>query len=223
MSISENLKYLKASLPPGVKLVAVSKTKSDPEILEAYNTGQRVFGENKVQELAAKYERMPRDIEWHLIGHLQSNKVKYIAPFVSMIHSVDSGKLLEVIDREGEKNKRVIDCLLQFHIALEETKFGLSPNEARVILSSEEYLKMKHVRICGVMGMATFTDDTARVRREFQFLHDTFIRLKNEYFADHPAFRELSMGMSDDFRLAMECGSTMVRIGSAVFGARKYL
>jgi len=222
-SIVENLKRIAGSLPEGVKLVAVSKTKPVEAIEEAYEGGQRVFGENRVQELAEKYEKLPKDIEWHMIGHLQTNKVKYIAAFVSLIHGVESLKLLETIDKEGKKHNRVIPCLLQFHVASEETKFGLDMDEARALLDSEEYKNMKNVRIVGVMGMATNTDDEARIRREFHHLKVIFDELKKSYFTEDPGFKELSMGMSGDYTIAVKEGSTMVRVGSAIFGARNYV
>ncbi len=203
-----------------VTLVAVSKTHPPERIDELYRQGQRVFGENKVQELAAKYEALPKDIEWHLIGHLQTNKVKLIAPFVHMIHSVDSLRLLQEIDKQAQKAGRVIDCLLQFHIAEEETKFGLDEQEARNLLESPEYRALTAVRICGVMGMASFTEDVSRVRAEFRHLRHIFKQLKTDYFADTPWFKEISMGMSGDWALAVEEGSTMVRIGSLLFGER---
>ncbi len=190
--------------------------------MEAYNAGQRVFGENKVQEMVSKYEVMPKDIEWHLVGHLQTNKVKYIAPFVNLIHSVDSIKLLGVINSEAEKGERVIDCLLQVYIASEETKFGLSADEVDVILKSSEYQQMKNIRVVGLMGMASFTDNTNIVRTEFHSLTTTFNRVKETYFNGIPSFKVLSMGMSGDYTLAIEEGSTMVRIGSSIFGARNY-
>ena len=221
-SIVENLKEIAGSLPDGVKLVAVSKTKPVEAIEEAYKAGQRVFGENRVQELAEKYEVLPKDIEWHMIGHLQTNKVKYMASFVSLIHGVESLKLLETIDKEGKKHDRVIPCLLQFHIASEETKFGLDMEEAKVLLESDDYKQMKNVKIVGVMGMATNTDDEGQVRREFHYLKEIFDELKTTYFAGNPEFKELSMGMSGDYRIAVEEGSTMVRVGSAIFGARNY-
>jgi PLP dependent protein len=222
MSIKENLQKVKSTLPVGVKLVAVSKTKPAEAVLEAYQTGQRIFGENKVQEMVIKQEVLPADIEWHLIGHLQTNKVKQIASFVSLIHSVDSLKLLSAINHEGQKIGRVIDCLLQFHIATEETKFGLSEEEADNLLRSIEYEAMAFVRLRGVMGMATFTDDADKITREFRNLKMTFDRLKLEYFSENQAFSEISMGMSDDYCIAVEQGSTMVRIGSTIFGARNY-
>ncbi len=220
MNIKHNLKQIKSTLPEQVKLVAVSKTKPNEIILEAYHAGQRIFGENKVQDLARKYEELPNDIEWHMIGHLQTNKVKYIAPFVHLIHAVDSLKLLKTIDKEGKKHNRTINCLLQFHIAEESTKFGLNPKEAGLLLNSEDYAAMQNVCICGVMGMATFTDDTEQVRREFKSLKTIFDTLKNNHFSNTNTFKEISMGMSDDYPIAIKEGSTMVRVGSSIFGAR---
>ncbi len=222
MSIESNLRQIKSALPPSVTLVAISKTHPAEVVMEAYNAGQRVFGENKVQEMVSKYEVMPKDIEWHLVGHLQTNKVKYIAPFVNLIHSVDSIKLLGVINSEAEKGERVIDCLLQVYIASEETKFGLSADEVDVILKSSEYQQMKNIRVVGLMGMASFTDNTNIVRTEFHSLTTTFNRVKETYFNGIPSFKVLSMGMSGDYTLAIEEGSTMVRIGSSIFGARNY-
>lgn len=222
MSIQTNIQEIKSSLPQHVTLVAVSKTHPVEIIMEAYNAGHRIFGENKVQELVPKYEAMPKDIEWHLIGHLQSNKVKYIASFVSLIHSVDGLKLLEVIDKEAQKHNRIIDCLLQIHIASEETKFGLSADELEELLSSNDFKEMKNIRVVGLMGMATFTDNMAQVRMEFKFLSTLFQSVKAKYFADKPWFKELSMGMSSDYTVAIEEGSTMVRIGSNIFGHRNY-
>ncbi|KAB2871217.1 MAG: YggS family pyridoxal phosphate-dependent enzyme [Bacteroidales bacterium] len=222
MSIQTNIQEIKSSLPQHVTLVAVSKTHPVEVIMEAYNAGHRIFGENKVQELVSKYEVMPKDIEWHLIGHLQSNKVKYIAAFVSLIHSVDGLKLLEVIDREAQKHNRVIDCLLQIHIASEETKFGLSADELEELLNSNDFKEMKNIRVVGLMGMATFTDNMAQVRMEFKFLSTLFKSVKAKYFADKSWFKELSMGMSSDYTVAIEEGSTMVRIGSNIFGHRNY-
>lgn len=222
MSIESNLRQIKSALPPSVTLVAISKTHPAEVVMEAYNAGQRVFGENKVQEMVSKYEVMPKDIEWHLVGHLQTNKVKYIASFVNLIHSVDSLKLLGVINSEAEKGERVIDCLLQVYIASEETKFGLSADEVDVILKSSEYQQMKNIRVVGLMGMASFTDNTNIVRTEFHSLTTTFNRVKETYFNGIPSFKVLSMGMSGDYTLAIEEGSTMVRIGSSIFGARNY-
>ena len=204
----------------GVKLVAVSKTKPVDAILNIYNTGQRIFGENRVQELIEKEAQLPKDIEWHLIGHLQTNKVKYIAPFVQLIHSVDSLKLLKEINKQAAKNERIIDCLLQMHIAEEDTKFGLEQQEVIEILQSEVYQQMKNVRIVGLMGMATFTHNEDQVRQEFRQLKNTFTTLKEQFFKEEDAFKEISMGMSGDYQIAIDEGSTMVRIGSLIFGAR---
>lgn len=203
-----------------VVLVAVSKTQPPERILEIYRQGQRVFGENRVQEMLEKHAALPADIEWHLIGHLQTNKVKFIAPFVSLIQSADSLKVLQEIDKQANKVNRMIDCLLQFHIAQEETKSGLSEAEARDILSSEAFQQLRNVRICGVMGMATFTDDEAQVRSEFRRLKSIFEKIRQEFFSDAPHFRHISMGMTDDWRIAVEEGSTMVRIGRLIFGER---
>jgi pyridoxal phosphate enzyme (YggS family) len=203
-----------------VTLVAVSKTKPIEEIVKLYDQGQRIFGENKVQELVPKYEVLPKDIKWHLIGHLQSNKVKYIAPFVAMIESVDSFDLLKIIDKEALKNKRMIQVLLQFHIATEETKFGLDISEAKDMLEILKTNPLSGVEIRGVMGMASFTDEIDQVRREFKSLKDIFTLMKNEYFPNNSAFCEISMGMSGDYKEAIAEGSTMVRIGSAIFGTR---
>lgn len=219
-SISENLEGIRKELPEGVTLVAVSKTKPNEAILEAYEAEQRVFGENRVQELANKHETLPKDIEWHMIGHLQRNKVKYIAPFVSLIHAVESLRLLSEINKEARKNNRTIRVLLQFHIADEETKFGLSLNEAKQLLVSDEFRDMENIVIAGVMGMATFTDNEVQVRKEFQTLKEIFDTLNTEFFAQQDSFKEISMGMSGDYRIAIEEGSTMVRIGSSIFGNR---
>ena len=202
------------------RLVAVSKTHPPEHIMPLYLKGQRIFGENRVQELQQKYEALPKDIEWHLIGHLQSNKVKFIAPYVSLIHSVDSLGLLKEINKQALKNKRVIDCLLQFHIASEETKFGLSEQEAAEMLSNPAFSELKNIRICGVMGMATFTDDQSLVRGEFRHLKSIFDTLKSRFFENSPWFHEVSMGMSGDWEVALEEGSTLVRIGSLLFGHR---
>lgn len=219
--ITENISTLKHQLPSSVMLIAVSKTKPISDIREAYNAGQRFFGENKVQELLDKKDLLPKDIEWHLIGHLQSNKVKYIVPFISMIHSIDSYKLLTIINSEALKNKRVVNCLLQIHIAGEETKFGFSMQELCENLQSYDVLNLKNVRICGVMGMATFTSDSNQVSKEFGYLKDCFQSLKESFFKSNNYFREISMGMSGDYKLALKEGSTMVRIGSLIFGERK--
>lgn len=220
--ITDNLRRVAAGLPSDVCLVAVSKTKPMAYIEWAYEAGQRVFGENKALELRDKYLALPKDIQWHFIGHLQTNKIKYIAPFVSMIHSIDSLELLEAVDKQAQKHKRVIPCLLQFHIAAEETKFGLSLDEAEALLQSERFAVLKHVRIDGVMGMGTFTDDQEQVRGEFARLKRYFDDLKARYFATADHFKEISMGMSEDYPLAIEAGSTLVRVGSKIFGARVY-
>ena len=218
--IGANITSLKQKIPSSVKLVAVSKTKPASDIIIAYNTGQRRFGENRVQEILNKKDLLPSDIEWHLIGHLQSNKVKFIVPFISMIQSVDSFKLLKTINSEALKINREIDCLLQIHIAEEETKFGFSMNELYEMADSPEFANLKNVRICGVMGMATFTDNTDQVRKEFNYLVKCFNSLKNRYFTDVPEFMEISMGMSGDYNIAIREGSTIVRIGSLIFGER---
>lgn len=218
MSIKENLAEIKANLPEGVILVAVSKTKPNEAILEAYEAGQRVFGENKVQDMVQKWEALPKDIEWHMIGHLQRNKVKYMAEFVSLIHGVDSLKLLKEIDKQAQKHNRVIPCLLQMHIAEEDTKFGLDEDELNALLASSEFKQLKHVKIMGLMGMATFTDNENQVRKEFARLKSLFENLKLQL----PDITILSMGMSGDYGIAIEEGSTMVRIGSSIFGARNY-
>jgi pyridoxal phosphate enzyme (YggS family) len=218
--IASNIISLKKEIPLSVRLVAVSKTRSAGEIMEAYDTGHRIFGENRVQELLSKKDLLPGDIEWHLIGHLQTNKVRQITPFVSLIHSVDSFRLLNVINQEALKINRVVDCLLQFHIAMEETKFGFDMEEANEMISSENFRQLSNVRVCGVMGMATFTDDKEQVRKEFRNLSDYFKLLKDKYFLKDECFRDISMGMSGDFRIAIEEGSTIIRIGSIIFGER---
>ncbi|MCG6186715.1 YggS family pyridoxal phosphate-dependent enzyme [Maribellus maritimus] len=222
MDIAKKISEIKQTLPEEVKLVAVSKTKPNEDILVVYHSGHRIFGENKVQDLTKKYEELPKDIEWHFIGHLQRNKVKYIAPFVYLIHGVDSVKLLKEINKQGARNKRIISCLLQFHIAEEETKFGLSVEEAKELLSSKQYRAFENIQIKGVMGMATYTENEEQVAKEFRMLKNIFNTLKNEYFSDSKDFCEISMGMSDDYLLAVKEGSTMVRIGSKIFGARNY-
>jgi pyridoxal phosphate enzyme (YggS family) len=220
MSIQDRLASVREEIGQSVTLVAVSKTKPVEDIMEAYNAGQRIFGENKVQELVGKYEALPKDIQWHLIGHLQSNKVKYIAPFVALIHSVDSLKLLVEINKQALKNNRIIDCLLQFHVATEETKFGLNLSEARELLTSDDYKKMQNIRLVGIMGMASFTENQELIRREFHILTTHFIELKNTAFNSNEAFTEISMGMSGDYQIAIEEGSTMIRLGSTLFGTR---
>ena len=216
MSIAQSMQHLRESLPSGVQLVAVSKTRTEEEILEAYHAGQRIFGENKVQEMVRKWETLPRDIQWHMVGHLQRNKVKYIAGFVSLIHGVDSTRLLREIDKRAEEHGRVIDCLLQVHIARESTKFGFDDSELRALLREGLPGELPHVRVRGLMGMATFTEDSGQVRREFRHLKSLF----DELLAGVPGADTLSMGMSGDYRIAIEEGSTMVRIGSSIFGAR---
>ena len=221
MSIADNIKRLKKeTLPINVKLLAVSKTKPAEDVQEAYDAGQRLFGENMVQELVEKQENLPKDIQWHLIGHLQSNKVKYIAPFITMIQSVDSLKLLQEINKHAEKNKRVIDCLLQIYIADEETKFGLGFDEAIELLRSEEFAALKHVRIRGLMGIATNTDNEKQIKDEYYELKTFFDGIKQSFFRKDDTFDTLSMGMSSDYKVAIEQGSTMVRLGSTIFGER---
>ena len=212
MNISENIQKIKKDLPTGVDLVAVSKTQPHSKIKEAYDSGHKIFGENKVQELNEKYEKLPKDIRWHMIGHLQTNKVKYIAPFIDLIHAVDSEKLLKEIDKRAFQNNRKIDCLLQIHIATENTKFGFSENEAnKILLRKEEY---KNVNIRGLMGMATFTNNNIQIKEEFDYLSNIYNKYKD--------LNTLSMGMSGDYKIAIKSGSTMVRIGSTIFGARNY-
>jgi PLP dependent protein len=218
--INENLATIKNSIPSHVTLVAVSKTKPNELIQEAYSSGQRIFGENKAQELKNKAEVLPKDIEWHFIGHLQSNKVKYIAPYASLVHSIDSLKLLKEVNKQALKNKRIIDCLLQFHIATEESKFGLSLEEVMELLTSNEFSSLKNIRVVGVMGMASFINSEEQVRNEFTSLKHIFTQLKNSFFQQNETFKTISMGMSGDYELAIEEGSTMVRVGSAIFGIR---
>ncbi|HVD97062.1 MAG TPA: YggS family pyridoxal phosphate-dependent enzyme [Cytophagaceae bacterium] len=223
MSIAAQLQSFFSQLKnTSCKLIAVSKTYPAEAVLEAYQAGQRMFGENKVQELVPKYEALPKDIEWHLIGHLQSNKVKYIAPFVHMIHSVDSFKLLSEIDKEGRKNNRILQVLLQMHIAEEETKFGLSYEEALALLQSEAFKKLTNVRVVGFMGMATNTDNDEKIRQEFRSLKNFFDSCKLSCKTENIDLKELSMGMSSDYKIALEEGSTMIRVGSSIFGARQY-
>lgn len=221
-TIGEKINSIKGFLPSNVRLVAVSKTKPVELILEAYNSGHRLFGENKALEMRDKHELLPPDIHWHFIGHLQTNKVKYIAPFVNLIHGVDSLKILTAIDKLAKKNNRVIKCLLQFHIATEETKFGLSVEEGYALLSSNEFKEMKNVRIAGVMGMATNTFDNELIRGEFRYLATIFKNLRYDFFLEDVHFREISMGMSGDYQIAIQEGATLVRIGSSIFGERNY-
>lgn len=216
MNISDNLNNLCHSIDNPVKLVAVSKTKSNDQIMEAYEAGQKIFGENKVQELVSKYNSLPKDIEWHMVGHLQKNKVKYIANFIKLIHSVDNFKLLKEINRQAKKNNVIIDCLLQIKIASEETKFGLSIDQVRPILESEEFKSLKNISIIGLMGMASFTNNEAILKNEFNYLNDFYDSLRITY----PNITVLSMGMSYDYKLAIKYGSNMVRIGSLIFGER---
>ena len=216
MNISENIQKYKEELGPEVTLVAISKTKPISKLLEAYEAGQRIFGENKIQEMTEKWEALPKDIKWHMVGNVQRNKVKYMAPYVNLIHTVDSLKLLKEIDKEARKNERSISCLLQIKIAEEESKFGISAEEAKGILNSETLSEMQHVEVVGLMGMATFTEDMNQVRTEFQYLNSVY----KEFKKDYPKLNTLSMGMSGDYKIAQECGSNMVRIGSAIFGGR---
>jgi pyridoxal phosphate enzyme (YggS family) len=225
MSIPSNLNSIKSSLPPHVTLVAVSKTKPVSDLMQAYDAGQRIFGENKIQEMLDKYEQMPKDIQWHMIGHVQSNKVKFMAPFVSLIHGVDSLKLLQEINKQALKHNRTIDCLLQIHIAEEETKFGLDQNELNNLMATSDFKEMKNIRILGLMGMATFTEDQNQIKKEFSHLKAIFDSiLKSKAVQQYPFtmdhFSTLSMGMSGDYQLAIASGSTMVRIGSSIFGGR---
>ena len=222
MSITENLRQVLADLPQGVRLVAVSKFHPKEAILEAYEAGQRIFGESKVQEMSLKHEALPKDIQWHFIGHLQTNKVKYIAPYVALIHGIDSFRLLAEVEKQGAKAGRTIDVLLQIHIAQEETKFGFSPDECRQMLAEGEWKTLPHARICGLMGMATNTDNMEQVRDEFARLAALFKEVKGEWFAEAPWFKELSMGMSHDYPEAIRAGSTLVRVGSKIFGERDY-
>ena len=216
MSIAANIKRIKAELPEHITLVAVSKTKSNDEILEAYHAGQRVFGENKIQEMTQKWSELPKDIEWHMIGHVQRNKVKYMAAYVALIHGVDSLKLLKEINKQAKKEQRVISCLLQMHIAEEETKFGFDGNELKALIDSRVLQELEHIKIKGLMGMATFTENAEQIRKEFKTLRTLYLALRTEL----PDITELSMGMSGDYPFAIEEGSTMVRIGSSIFGAR---
>ena len=219
MSIAENLLSIKSTLPEHVTLVAVSKTKPVSDLMQAYDAGQRIFGENKIQEMAEKWEEMPKDIQWQMIGHVQSNKVKFMAPFVNLIHGVDSLKLLQEIDKQAKKNDRTIDCLLQIHIAEEETKFGLNEEELTELLSSTTFHEMKNIKVSGIMGMATFTDNKEQVKKEFTHLKSIFDKLQDSK-EDNLQPKTLSMGMSGDYQIAIDCGSTMVRIGSSIFGGR---
>ncbi|WP_338838943.1 YggS family pyridoxal phosphate-dependent enzyme [Flavobacterium ginsenosidimutans] len=217
MSIQSNLNTIKTSLPEHVTLVAVSKTKPVSDLMQAYEAGQRIFGENKIQEMTEKWEEMPKDIQWHMIGHVQSNKVKFMAPYITLIHGVDSLKLLQEINKQALKNNRIIDCLLQIYIAEEESKFGLDENELNELLTSTEFTELKNIRILGLMGMATFTEDQNQIKKEFTHLKSIFDSIQKLQIVD---LKTISMGMSGDYQLAIECGSTMVRIGSSIFGGR---
>lgn len=216
MNIADNIKKFQKELGEHVTLVAISKTKPESDLLEAYNAGQRIFGENKIQEMTDKWESLPKDIEWHMVGHVQRNKVKYMAPFVGLIHAADNLKLLKEVNKEAKKNNRTINCLLQIKIAEEDTKFGISAAEARKILESEAYAAFDNVKVTGLMGMATFTEDMQQVKKEFLKLKSTFDDLNEDFSQLHI----LSMGMSGDYKIAIECGSNMVRIGSSIFGER---
>ena len=220
--IQEEIHRIQAELSEGVRLVAVSKYHPVGALIEAYEAGQRIFGESKVQEMTQKHEALPKDIEWHFIGHLQKNKVKYIAPYVALIHGIDSYKLLAEVDKQAEKAGRIIPCLLQIHIAQEETKFGFTPDECMAMMDDGMWRNLTHVQIAGLMGMATYTDDHELIIREFSTLSSLFQKLKETHFKDEPAFCELSMGMSGDYPLAISQGSTLIRIGSRIFGARQY-
>lgn len=220
--IAENLHKVLSTIQPGIRLVAVSKFHPVSALQEAYDAGQRVFGESHVQELVEKQQLLPKDIEWHFIGHLQTNKVKYMASFISLIHAVDTVKLLKEIDKQAERNSRVIDCLLQIHIAKEETKFGFTPDELRTMLQEGEWRQFSHVRICGLMCMASNTDDVKQIAGEFETVHTLFQDIKNDFFPTEESFKELSMGMSGDYEIAQQHGSTMVRVGTMIFGERNY-
>ncbi len=222
MNIADNLQQVLNKLPEGVRLVAVSKFHPNEAIEEAYRSGQRVFGESKVQEMTAKYESLPKDIEWHFIGHLQTNKIKYIVPYVALIHGIDSYKLLVEVNKQAEKAGKVVNCLLQLHIAEEETKFGFSFDECRDMLAEGEWKTLSNIQLCGLMGMATNTDDNEQIKKEFCSLSSFFKEVKDSWFADTEAFRELSMGMSHDYHQAIAAGSTLIRVGSKIFGDRTY-
>ena len=222
MSIESKIQSVRHHIPANVQLICVSKFNPIDSIIQVYNTGERNFGESKVQELCLKFDSLPKDINWHFIGHLQTNKIKNIVPFVSMIHGVDSFRQLSEIDKQASKSGRRVNCLLQVHIASEETKFGFSGNELFEMLSGNDWKQLKQIQVCGLMGMATFTDNLEQIRREFCALKTIFDNAKSTFFETDPSFKELSMGMSDDFKIAIEEGSTMVRIGSSIFGQRNY-
>ena len=216
--IKENINKFISKIPENVKLIAISKTKSVDEILEAYNQGQRIFGENKIQEMTEKYNLLPKDIKWHMVGHVQRNKIKYMAPYVDLIHGIDSFKSLKTINKEGEKNNRIIKCLLQLKISSESTKFGLEIDEIEEIINSKDYKELTHTKVCGIMAMASFTKDRNIVKDEFNCAN----KLYNQIKGNDDNFEILSMGMSNDYELAIECGSNMIRIGSSIFGSRNY-
>ncbi len=222
MSIQQNIEEIRKHIPPQVRLVCVSKFHPNETLMEAYVCGERIFGESKVQELCGKYETLPKDISWHYIGHLQTNKIKFIVPFVELIHGVDSFKLLEEINKQALKAGKIVNCLLQVHIAKEETKFGFSNEELIETLSEGKWKELSGIRICGLMGMATYTENRDQIRNEFKGLKVLLDQVKEQYFNNEPSFRELSMGMSDDYQIAIEEGSTLVRIGSSIFGQREY-
>ena len=222
MNIQSNIKTVLADIPTNVRLVAVSKFHPNESIMEAYNIGQRIFGESKVQELSEKQVSLPKDIEWHFIGHLQTNKVKYIAPYIAMIHAVDTYKLLEEINKQAARANRIIPCLLEVHIAKEDSKYGFTFEACRQMLDEGEWKNLKNIQIAGVMGMATFTNDTNEIKKEFTSLKDFFDKTKQVYFKEDNAFKEISMGMSEDYLIAIQAGSTMVRVGSKIFGERIY-
>lgn len=222
MGIKSNILKIQRELPEHVRLVAVSKFHSNEAIMEAYETGQRIFGESKVQEMTQKYDALPKDIEWHFIGHLQTNKIKYMARYVAMIHGIDSFKLLKEVNKYGVKANRSIPCLLQMHIAREETKFGFTFEECREMLAAGEWKQLEHVRICGLMAMATNTDSDEQIEKEFRSLHEYFREIRDTYFPGEESFRELSIGMSDDYPIAIANGSTLIRVGSKIFGERNY-
>lgn len=222
MNIAENLQQVLNDVPTGVRLVAVSKYHPNEAIEEAYRCGQRVFGESKAQEMTAKYESLPKDIEWHFIGHLQTNKIKFIVPYVALIHGIDSYKLLEEVNKQAAKAGRVVNCLLQLHIAQEESKFGFSFDECREMLAAGAWKSLSNIQLCGLMGMATNTEDSEQIGKEFCSLRSFFNEMKNSWFSDTDAFRELSMGMSHDYHQAIAAGSTLIRVGSKIFGERGY-
>jgi len=222
MSIKSNILSILQELPEQTRLVAVSKFHSSESIMEAYEAGQRIFGESKVQEMTPKYEALPKDIEWHFIGHLQTNKIKYITPYVTLIHGIDSYKLLQEVNKQAEKAGRIVSCLLQIHIAKEETKFGFTFDECRDLLGSEDWKSLANIQISGLMTMATNTDSVEQIQQEFRSLHTFFREIKQSYFSGEESFKELSMGMSDDYGLAIKEGSTLIRVGSKIFGERNY-